>query len=319
MARKQTTAVASRRPGRPGRRPQSSQNTLTVPTNANTNANITVAAQLTNAASPTAAVNTIPDASTNGNANAGANVNANANTDNNVNANVNENTPVTTPAAATPTVPGVAAPALANVNMNILNTAAISTLTANDWAALTAQLTVIQNQLAVQAAGGQDLVAPQTPPAPQPVALVPKPKGTYGGGKAGYNLQREMGLANNRVRYNQMKFDVRRATHSVGIRLGSRWSEIKPDDLLKVYQWMRKQHPYLRRFERNWATSDLLQQYLHYKRRKPRKPSDSDKENGGEANEDYDMEDLDDNMDLDFDGPDRDEGSSGAGAGAMVA
>ena len=46
------------------------------------------------------------------------------------------------------------------------------------------------------------IAAPQVP---QPVPIIPKPKGTYGGGKTGYNLQRAMGLAHDRVRYNQMK------------------------------------------------------------------------------------------------------------------
>lgn len=129
-----------------------------------------------------------------------------------------------------------------------------------------------------------------------------------------------MELGDNRDLYNRISYDVRLVAHRVGIQMGAKWSQIPPEDLLKVFHGSKQLQPYLRRFENNWATADLLQQFLHNKRRRNRR-SDEETGNGNhevdgdvEMGDLFTMQDLEDDRDDDNHG----EGPSGSGAGAAA-
>ncbi|GJF00483.1 hypothetical protein PsYK624_167710 [Phanerochaete sordida] len=99
---------------------------------------------------------------------------------------------------------------------------------------------------------------------------VPKPKGTAGGGKKGFHLQEEMGLEGSldgdRM-YNMILATVRELAHAARLDLSRQYREVAAEDLSRIFSMARKIHPYLARFQNDWATAEILKQYLSSARR----------------------------------------------------
>ncbi|KAF7792018.1 hypothetical protein EIP86_003045 [Pleurotus ostreatoroseus] len=104
--------------------------------------------------------------------------------------------------------------------------------------------------------------APQVTPAP--VDLIPKPLGSAGGGKKGFHLQAEMGLDSDegRVQYNMILATVRNVAHAARIDLSKKYMDLSAEDSAKIFASARHIHPYLEQFENDWATAEILKQFM---------------------------------------------------------
>ncbi|KAI0785438.1 hypothetical protein BC629DRAFT_519160 [Irpex lacteus] len=109
-----------------------------------------------------------------------------------------------------------------------------------------------------------------TPRASGSQTTIPKPKGSAGGGRRGFHLQDEMGLADDdegQRRYNMILATVRELAHAARLDLSCPYRRVTPENLNKIFSSARKLHPYLTRFENDWATAEILKQYLSSARR----------------------------------------------------
>ncbi|KAI0738752.1 hypothetical protein BC629DRAFT_307345 [Irpex lacteus] len=148
-----------------------------------------------------------------------------------------------------------------------------------DLAALAANLQAIQAQLNAFTAPpttpgadrftnatGRRLVVPTLSDAP---GSVPKPRGSAGGGQRGYHLQAAMGLAGPEgdQLYNMILSTVRELVHAARIDLSREYRHVSAEVLSRVFASARRIHPYLARFERDWATAAIVKQYMSSARR----------------------------------------------------
>ncbi|KAH9911171.1 uncharacterized protein BXZ73DRAFT_108185 [Epithele typhae] len=95
--------------------------------------------------------------------------------------------------------------------------------------------------------------------------LIPKPKGTVG---KDLRLQHEMGLNRNKPLYSQCLASVRDASKSVRLDI---LKGIRSQDRKKMgdlYDLARHDQPYLKRFQGDWAITQILIQYLSNRRKK---------------------------------------------------
>ncbi|KAI0821128.1 hypothetical protein BC629DRAFT_1435036 [Irpex lacteus] len=130
--------------------------------------------------------------------------------------------------------------------------------------------------------GGQSSRAEGTASTTTARRLIPKPKGSAGGGSRGFHLQEAMGLSDdspngdgnseNQRRYNMILATVRELAHAARLDLSCPYRHVSPENLNKIFSMARKIHPYLSQFENDWATAEILKQYLssvhRYGRRK---------------------------------------------------
>ncbi|KAI0755876.1 hypothetical protein BC629DRAFT_1444455 [Irpex lacteus] len=115
-------------------------------------------------------------------------------------------------------------------------------------------------------ATGRRLVVPTLSDAP---GSVPKPKGSAGGGQRGYNLQAAKGLTgpDSHKLYTMILATVRACVHLARIDLSRPYRRVSAEDLSRVFASARRIHPYLARFERDWATAAIVKQYMSSVRR----------------------------------------------------
>ncbi|KAK7689947.1 hypothetical protein QCA50_006587 [Cerrena zonata] len=93
--------------------------------------------------------------------------------------------------------------------------------------------------------------------------LIEKPKGCAGGGKKGYNLRKEMALEDDKPTYSFILAAVRVLCHSARIDTQLQFKRQPADKLGNIYASARELHPYLAQFKYDWATADMVKQYLH--------------------------------------------------------
>ncbi|KAJ6570551.1 hypothetical protein DFH09DRAFT_1362670 [Mycena vulgaris] len=124
-------------------------------------------------------------------------------------------------------------------------------------ATLEEQLQVAQDQLRATEKKLKDALAAQ---AVKPKKLMPRPKGQAGKG-SGYNLQREMGLARDKPRYNCLMHIVRYLTNRF-LNTGKTIKDQEKTRLEKTIKHIQKEFPFFQRFQGGWPIRDLIKQYL---------------------------------------------------------
>ncbi|KAH9032361.1 hypothetical protein EDB83DRAFT_2319122 [Lactarius deliciosus] len=82
----------------------------------------------------------------------------------------------------------------------------------------------------------------------------------------GTNIQNRMGLLDDKPRYHAIRCLVTDLVAAAGINWEVRWAEIPASKKAKLYQAVRDQVPYLKRFSNDWATEALAKQLLKNKR-----------------------------------------------------
>ncbi|EKM48688.1 uncharacterized protein PHACADRAFT_202515 [Phanerochaete carnosa HHB-10118-sp] len=99
---------------------------------------------------------------------------------------------------------------------------------------------------------------------------IPKPKGSAGGGKKGFHLIEKMGLGGSgegKKLYNQLLSTVRELAHAARLDLSMPYCKVRPQDLHNIFATARKIHPFLARFANDWATGEMLKQFMSSVRR----------------------------------------------------
>ncbi|KAG8892451.1 hypothetical protein FRB99_002707 [Tulasnella sp. 403] len=97
-----------------------------------------------------------------------------------------------------------------------------------------------------------------------PAAPIPHPKG---GESRRFDLQRAMGLATWRTRYNALRRAIPGIITPLGITSGMLYKNIPGDTLRLAYKAAREAQPFLAAFENNWATDEMIYRWLADQRR----------------------------------------------------
>ncbi|KZT54448.1 hypothetical protein CALCODRAFT_485572 [Calocera cornea HHB12733] len=106
-----------------------------------------------------------------------------------------------------------------------------------------------------------------------PAMLIPKPAGQAGRLKeGGYRLQSAMGLEDDGAKYNEMLGAVRVAAIQHGIQPGDTMLSMHEETLAKVFKAARLKYPELAKYKHDWATRDMVKQYVKNKRYSAIKP-----------------------------------------------
>ncbi|KAJ7204050.1 hypothetical protein GGX14DRAFT_398360 [Mycena pura] len=96
------------------------------------------------------------------------------------------------------------------------------------------------------------------------VDMVPRPAGSAG---KDYNIQDEMGLGRkpeNREIYKGLMRNTRDLTLQAGINWELPWAKTPAEAKAKLYAVARERHPILKRYVNDWATEELVKQYIKY-------------------------------------------------------
>ncbi|KZT58486.1 hypothetical protein CALCODRAFT_482264 [Calocera cornea HHB12733] len=93
------------------------------------------------------------------------------------------------------------------------------------------------------------------------IQLIPKPTG-QASSKKGYKLQTAMRLDNDKKTYNAVVTAVHAAYHQSGLPLKPRITNYSVTDLNAIFTIAKTKAPVLAAYEGEWATRDLLKQYL---------------------------------------------------------
>ncbi|KAF8955642.1 hypothetical protein BDZ97DRAFT_1609445, partial [Flammula alnicola] len=96
--------------------------------------------------------------------------------------------------------------------------------------------------------------------------MINRPKGTAG---QHWSIQEAMGLAGSERKtdvYQGIQRNLRDLVHNARIRWQSPWNEIPASDKSKLFQVAREQHPLLKRYTNDWATAELVKQYMKNRR-----------------------------------------------------
>lgn len=99
---------------------------------------------------------------------------------------------------------------------------------------------------------------------------IAKPKGSAGGGKKGFHLRDAMGLddtAEGVKRYNMILSTVRELAHAARLNFLKSYREASHGDLHSIFASARHIHPYLSIFQNDWATAEILKQFMGNVRR----------------------------------------------------
>ncbi|KAG6808297.1 hypothetical protein H0H92_004616 [Tricholoma furcatifolium] len=100
----------------------------------------------------------------------------------------------------------------------------------------------------------------------KPVKMVPRPQGTAG---HHFSIQEEMGLGDTVKKaetYKALVRYIRRLTDQSPINWENSWTKISPRDKANLFEVCRKEHPILTRYVNDWATEEIVKQYLKNKR-----------------------------------------------------
>jgi len=93
-----------------------------------------------------------------------------------------------------------------------------------------------------------------------------KPKGTAGNGPKsnGYTLIDEMGIS--RATMKEILITMHRAVGQAGLDCRVKWVHQPSNSLTRIFVALRNAHPELCQYRNNWASADIIKQYLHNQR-----------------------------------------------------
>ncbi|KAJ7310836.1 hypothetical protein DFH08DRAFT_1088007 [Mycena albidolilacea] len=95
---------------------------------------------------------------------------------------------------------------------------------------------------------------------------VPRPAGSAGNN---FNIQNEMGLGgntNDREQYLAIMRNMHDLTHQASINWEQPWAKTPAGAKEKLFAVARERHPILKHYENDWATEELVKQYIKNKR-----------------------------------------------------
>ncbi|KAJ7110209.1 hypothetical protein C8R43DRAFT_1113767 [Mycena crocata] len=99
------------------------------------------------------------------------------------------------------------------------------------------------------------------------IQMVPRPAGSAG---KDFNIQDAMGLCGNEKdheMYKALMRNVRELTHQAGVNWELPWAKTPADVKAKLFAVARERHPIFKRYVNDWATEELVKQYIKNKRR----------------------------------------------------
>ncbi|KAG5640105.1 hypothetical protein DXG03_001208 [Asterophora parasitica] len=135
---------------------------------------------------------------------------------------------------------------------------------ADELAALKAALAAVNTErdsLKKKLSDGPDQGStPPKPPAKKDP--IPRPKGSR------FNLQQAMGLGGSkkkRMTYKALVRHVRELTNQARINWETKWANIPPKEKADLFSVAKARHPFLGRFANDWATEELVKQYIRNK------------------------------------------------------
>ncbi|KAJ7125724.1 hypothetical protein C8R43DRAFT_1135292 [Mycena crocata] len=103
--------------------------------------------------------------------------------------------------------------------------------------------------------------------APAPPSQIPRPAGSAG---TNFNIQNEMGLGTGRTNCNQY-LCLMRNLHDLTIQSGMNWeltwSELPASGKAKLFDVARARHPILANYVNDWATEEIVKQFMKNKRK----------------------------------------------------
>ncbi|KZT52716.1 hypothetical protein CALCODRAFT_486946 [Calocera cornea HHB12733] len=143
------------------------------------------------------------------------------------------------------------------------------------------------------------------------IKLIPKPPGQP---VKDYKLQAAMRLGEDKTRYNFLADSVRKAFAQSGLSPQRRITDFSSEELSMVYKLAEKNSPELAAYDRQWASKDLLMQYLkNLKLRRKRTAAAAANANGngdgeGEQGAGEEEEDAEQEGEGGAEGEDSDEG-----------
>ncbi|KAJ7851748.1 hypothetical protein B0H13DRAFT_2359844 [Mycena leptocephala] len=97
--------------------------------------------------------------------------------------------------------------------------------------------------------------------------MIPRPRGTAGND---YSTEVEMQLgdtADNHDAFKGIQRTLRDLVLQARINWEVQWSEVSAASKAQLYAVARERHPYLARFTNDWATEEIVKQYIKNKRR----------------------------------------------------
>ncbi|KAJ7086218.1 hypothetical protein C8R44DRAFT_893673 [Mycena epipterygia] len=100
------------------------------------------------------------------------------------------------------------------------------------------------------------------------IGMVPRPAGSAGNN---FNIQNAMGLGHNaedRERYLAVMRNMRDITLQAGINWEQPWAKTSAAAKENLFAVARERHPILKRYVNDWATEELVKQYIKNKRRR---------------------------------------------------
>ncbi|KAG1898840.1 uncharacterized protein F5891DRAFT_1190322 [Suillus fuscotomentosus] len=80
-------------------------------------------------------------------------------------------------------------------------------------------------------------------------------------------LMRAMGLEDARNQYISIQGDVHLLCAQVGLDFRTKYVHQPAEVLSKIFKLARREHPYLKQFQNDWATAEITKQYLQNKRK----------------------------------------------------
>ncbi|EKM52731.1 uncharacterized protein PHACADRAFT_31198 [Phanerochaete carnosa HHB-10118-sp] len=180
--------------------------------------------------------------------------------------------PVINQPAATQPAPAAAYPAATQPGPIAANTEIIIQNLQDAWLCLlmikstTYSIYVIAELARAQAAIAAAAGAQAAGAGGVPAGSIPRPKSSAGGGRNSFHLREEMDLRELEIqmlKYNVILATIHRCAHAASINLKGGYKHIKPEDLAKVFALSKRLQPYFTRFKNDWATAEILKQYMH--------------------------------------------------------
>ncbi|KAJ7105987.1 hypothetical protein C8R44DRAFT_942591 [Mycena epipterygia] len=109
--------------------------------------------------------------------------------------------------------------------------------------------------------------AQREPTATGPPEMIPRPRGSAGNN---FNIEEEMGLGDTAADHDQYKApqrNLRDLMLQARINWEVPWAEVAASSKGQLFAVARERHPYLARFTNDWATEEIVKQYIKNKRR----------------------------------------------------
>ncbi|THH18873.1 hypothetical protein EW146_g2191 [Bondarzewia mesenterica] len=106
--------------------------------------------------------------------------------------------------------------------------------------------------------------------------LIPRPKGSAGDRKNGFVIIDEMGLKDDEETYNSMIRCIHDWVLNAQLDWRFTYRNQPHDKLAKIFKLARETFPTLERFQNDWATAELLKQYITNRRKYAKKQGYTD-------------------------------------------